>query len=302
MSKTAGLLILSTTLAFASFACYDHSPAPPRVAVASNDYREPRPVAPSEPPPKPLPGDTYGSPPPGYGDEPLLVQRPPEQRAFLDAYARVGRPRLTVFVNRSLEGDIVDAKGNVEHNATYLRPGEYDEVSARSLDYNAIENILSDWLAANGQTTLISPGMARQRMTEDQLKDIQSGRPRALSEIAQQLGVDVLVQVQAHPTKQTAQGLEVRLVAEALNIKGGQSIGRAVVDVPPPLVKTTINTYTRYLARKLMDDMTTSWTAMAQNAPPPPPPPPHTEVAPPPPSAPPAPTPAPAQTAPKSTE
>jgi len=80
-------------------------------------------------------------------------------------------------------------------------------------------------------------------------------------EIAKQLGTDVLVQVQARPTRQTPNGLEVRLIAEALNIDGGDSIGRAVVDVPPPLEKRTLNKYTRYVARKLMDDMTYAWSA-----------------------------------------
>jgi len=51
----------------------------------------------------------------------------------------------------------------------------------------------------------------------------------------------------------------MRLLAEALNTRGGQLIGRAVVDVPSPLKKTTINKYTRFVARKLMDDMTATW-------------------------------------------
>jgi hypothetical protein len=52
----------------------------------------------------------------------------------------------------------------------------------------------------------------------------------------------------------------VRLIAEAFNIEGGDSIGRAVVDVPPPLEKRQLNKYTRYIARKLMDDMTYAWS------------------------------------------
>src|SRR5204863_4908498 len=108
---------------------------------------------------------------------------------------------------------------------------------------------------------IISPTMARQRLTEDQLKDIQSGRPIALSEVAQRLGADILVQVQARPSRQV--GYAVRMVSEAINTRGGQSIGRAVVDIPPPLDKYRINQYTRFLARKLMDDMTSSWGAIA---------------------------------------
>jgi hypothetical protein len=69
-----------------------------------------------------------------------------------------------------------------------------------------------------------------------------------------------LIQVSAHPTRQTQNGLEIRLVGEALNIKGGQQIARAVVDMPPPLDKSTLNRYTRFVARKMMMDMTQAWS------------------------------------------
>ncbi len=251
-------------------------------------------------PEKPLPPrrSPEGAGRPPFDDEPLVSQRPPEEAAFVDAYRRVGRPKVTLFVNRTLEGDIIPvnedrvvsktirdqhATGSVdvetghgysaEHfkstgpvsvhdtKTTYLHQGQYDEVQAKSLDYEAVETIMADWMAANGQITLISPTLARQRLSDQQVKELQEGRPQALSEVARQLGADVFIQVQAHPTRQTEQGLEVRIIAEAMNTKGGQSIGRAVVDVPPPLIKTTINRYTRYLARKLMDDMTATWSA-----------------------------------------
>ena len=79
--------------------------------------------------------------------------------------------------------------------------------------------------------------MARQRLSDPQVKDLQEGRPEALGGVARQLGSDVLLQVQARPTVQTHNGLQVRLVAEAVNLRGGQSIARAVAEVPPPLDK-----------------------------------------------------------------
>src|SRR5712671_4791777 len=150
---------------------------------------------------------------------------------------------------------------DLRHDRPYLKRGEYDDAGARSLDYQAVENILTDFLACQGAIEIISPTMARQRLTDEQVKDLQSGRPQAMREIAQQLDADVLIQVSAHPTRQTQHGLEFRLVGEALNIKGGQQVGRAVVDIPPPLEKTTLNRYTRFMARKLMMDMTQSWTS-----------------------------------------
>jgi hypothetical protein len=263
--------------------CRDNTPPPPRVPVpvpesdrraAMREYEEMKPL----PPPRADEG-----PRPPFYDEPLVSQRPPEQRAFVDAYTRVGRPRITLFVNRSLEGKIIpvnpaDPLVSVEHNRTrsrggnprderrdtldvYLRPGQYDEVSAKSIDYEAIENIMLDWMGANGQVTLISPTLARQRLSDQTVKEMQQGRPQVLSEVAQQLGADVLIQVQARPTKQTPEGLQVRIIAEAMNTRGGQSLGRAVVDVPPPLDKPQMNEYTRFLARKLMDQMTETWSA-----------------------------------------
>ena len=103
--------------------------------------------------------------------------------------------------------------------------------------------------------------MVRRALTDEQVQALEQGRPQVLREIAQQLDTDILVQVQARPTRQTPQGMHLRLVVEAFNIEGGQSIGRAMVDLPPPLEKTTINKYTRFLARKLMDDMISTWSA-----------------------------------------
>jgi hypothetical protein len=269
---------------------------------------------------KPLPGRSQGAdiPPPPFYDEPLVNQRPPEQRAFVEAYEAVGRPRILVFVNRTLEGEILPVnpedplatverrrtvRGNVnvetrdvrtrdryydyrggrddrerldrfesrgpgeytETTEVYLRPGEYDEVAARAMDYEAMENILTDWLAADGRVEVVSPVMARQRLTDQQVKELQEGRPRVMGEIARELDADILVQVQARPTRQTRRGLAVRVVTEAINVRnGGQSIARAVVEVPPPLDKPQLNRYTRFLGRRLMDGMANSWQALAE--------------------------------------
>jgi hypothetical protein len=211
------------------------------VPVPSQDQASVRESDPAKPLPPPQHHAGFDDAPP-FDDVPLVNQRPPEQSAFVDAYRRVGSPRITLFVNRTLEGKMIP-------------------VNQDDLQYGAVENIMTDWLAANGQVTVISPTLAQQRLSDQQVKELQEARPQAQSEVAQQLGADVLIQVQAHPARQTSNGQEVRLVAEAMNTRGGQSIGRAVVDVPPPLEKTTINRYTRFLARKIMADMTDSWLA-----------------------------------------
>jgi hypothetical protein len=292
-------------LALAAMGAGCHSPQPvPRVAVpsAGNGVLM-RPAAPE----KPLPPQEAVDDRP-FADEPIIKQALPGEGNFVQAYRQVGAPRIVLFVNRTLEGNIIPVTNHqplvsVEQTRTsstgvtvqqretysrqgyanesrheqtdryqsngpseyhertevYLRPGEYDEVAARSLDYQAVETIMTDWLRANGAVEVVSPTMARGRLSDEQIKELQSGRPRSMAEIARQLDADVLIQVQAHPTRQTPQGLQVRMVAEAISLRGGQSLGDAVVDVPPPLDKVRINTYTRYLASKLMDDMTQTW-------------------------------------------
>lgn len=321
MRRLAG--ILAAGLAASVLAgCADNSPAPARVAVPPTDQMR----ASNQPEIKPLPGPADAGdqlPPPVFDDQPLVSQRLPEERAFVSAYEQVGRPRILIFVNRSLEGQIVPLNPDepittVEHKAqtsgaitadsqhssgnygywydshhdtnshfqstgpaeftesttVYLHPGEYDEAAAKSLDYEAVENVLTDWLSAGGRVAIVSPTMARQRLTDEQVKDLQSNRPRMLGEVARELDADILIQVQAHPTRQTEEGLEFRLIAEAINVRGGESIARALVDVPPPLDKPRINKYTRFLARKLMDGMVGSWESFAgrpEGAPPAPP-------------------------------
>ena len=196
-------------------------------------------------------------PPPPFEDPPLVVHSPPEQREFLRAYDDVGRPTIAVFVNRSFVAEPLgkDVKGHG------------NELGTRSIDYEAMENILTDWLAADGRVEILSTTGVRERLSAGEARDLEDGDLKMNDETARRLDADVLVQVFARITKQTPEGPEVRLVSEAVNIRGGQSIGRAMVDVPAPLTKPQLNRYTRFVARKLMDGLTQTWTRMADEAP-----------------------------------
>ncbi|MDB5297600.1 MAG: hypothetical protein JWO31_3583 [Phycisphaerales bacterium] len=223
---------------------------------------------------KPLPGpESAEPPPPPFYDAPLVNQRPPEQRAFVDAYNAVRRPRLAVFVNRTLAGeaepvdavgeppvDRYDREGRRSPPTPAVRPGTYDEAQAKRIDYATIETVLTQWLAADGQTTIASPSAVRERLTADEVRKLQEGRTRELGDLVKNLSADVLVYVQAQPTRQTEQGLEIRLNAEAINIQGGEQIARATVLMPPPLDTEKVNRFTRFVGRKLMSDMTMSWS------------------------------------------
>ena len=244
---------LATTV---TIGCADHPSVTPVERYPVPSARNPDAPRLESDRPKPLPDQSQywlseGPPPPPFDDVPLVTQRTPEQGRFEQAYRGVGKPRITLFVNRTLEGEIVSA----------------NEEEARAIDYEAMENILTDFLACQGSVEIMSPTMARQKLNDEQLKNLQSGAPRVLREIAQQLDADILVQVSARPTRQSQNGPGVRLVGEALNVKGGQQIGRAVVDIPPPLEKTTLNKYTRFVARKLMTDMTQAWMAVEPEKP-----------------------------------
>lgn len=307
MNQASRWISLSVA-AVAVVGCRSNDPRPvPRVPVPMGNGAPTRTYDPIRPLRGPTEDEGFARlPPPAFDDAPLVTQAPPEQPMYVDAYDRVGQPRIAVFVNRTVEGEIIAAERRrtlvgvertqestgavdiessdrrdgpwdrsstssdrfktngparvTERAEVYLEPGQYDEVQAKAIDYQAIELALSDTLAANGRVTLVSPMMARQRLSDDEVKELQAGRPKALREVAEKLDADVLIQVQARPTKQTSEGLGVRILVEAINTRGGESIARSFVDVPPPLDKQKINNYTRFLARKTMYELAGTWS------------------------------------------
>jgi hypothetical protein len=195
---------------------------------------------------------------PRKGPDPAQVARD-----FLDAYHKVGEPRFIIFVNRTLNGEIIPVNDYQEAKGTYLRPGQYDEANAASIDYQALENQLTEAFGQGGQIMVVSPTVARDKLGEAQVKDLQNGQPQVLSALDTRLGADVLIHVQIHPTRQTHSGLEFRVVAEAVNVKGAQSVGHALADVQRPLDQEQIHGLSQYLSTKLMADMIGSWSAPA---------------------------------------
>jgi hypothetical protein len=313
IQKTTQVLLAGFSVAIFQMGCV--TSAPPAESAGPVKVVDVPPSIPPTDKPLPLPQNPSNIPP-GFDDPVLLHQEPPEQPAFVDAYNRVGKPRVMVFVNRTVTGDLIpvnptgpeitvqntqqsngpvkvnenanttnnnyystltqnssrsfESNGSAKYTDTtdvYLKPGQYDEAAAKSIDYELIENLISDNLSADGKVTVITPTYARGRLTDQEVAELQSGRPQMLGELAEKLQCDVLVQVTARPSAQTDQGLGIRLIAQAFNTRGGQAVGHAAVDVPPPMTKIKLNNYTRFVSRKLMDGMTQSWTTMAANAP-----------------------------------
>jgi hypothetical protein len=161
-----------------------------------------------------------------FSDEPLLVDLPPEARRFVEAYREVGRPRIAVIV---------------------------DPTIGQTIDYGMMEMLLTDWLAADGQVSIISPNVARSRLSKDQVKAAEGGDADAVRDVA-----DILVHVTSGPSQQN-RVRDIRILAEAMEVRGGDSLARAAVDMNAPMTKPKLNEYTRFLARKLMDGMTTTW-------------------------------------------
>ena len=307
-------LLLAATLAAAgsvNLGCRTSRPLEPAPVPRAGDGR----LQQSDPT-KPLPESSRYQP--GYpnGDAPLDVAPPPEAGPFVSAYDAVGRPKIVVFVNRTLEGAVVpttrerilsgrrrvietdgpvdatrtqsrqsyDDNGNYyggrsrgssgtaeerftttgptrleDRTETYLAPGEYDEIAAKRIDYAGLENALADALGVRGEVTILSPSVVRQRLSLDEVRALQQGRPAVLDGLRQRLGADVLVQVQAHPTAQTDRGLALAIVAEAMNTDGAESIGRANASFDGPMSAYRLDAVSRYLSRRLMDDMTGAW-------------------------------------------
>lgn len=295
-----------------------------RTPVPSPDNPDARRV--EHDPIRPLPVDAYEEPMGMYPqDPPILEVPPPEAGPFVQAYNAVGRPKIVVFVNRTLEGavmptteerilsgrrEIIEADGSVDiqqretsggvrerggyrggsysENRTdregsftttgparverrtevYLPPGEYDEIWAKRVDYAALENALADALAVRGEVSVLSPRLVRQRLSAEEVAALEAGRPAVLEDLAERLGADVLVHVQALPTAQTDRGLDLRIVAEALNTMDAASVGRANADFHPPMSAARLDAVSRYLARRLMDDMTGAWVVPAGQLPP----------------------------------
>jgi hypothetical protein len=228
----SGRSIVISIIAFAWLTGCSDSP-PPRATTVPASIPDPV---------KPI-SDPNASIQPGYDDPPLVNQQLPEEPRFVQAYVAVGRPRIMIFVNHTLDGNLLP----VNDAATLA----------------TIETTLTDWMSAQGQTTIISPISARQKLTEPELADLQSGHPQMIGPIAGKLQADVLVQVECRPSKQADQPLLVTMIAQALNTKSGQQLAQASVQTSLPMDNPTVSRTTRIIARKLMDEMTNTWNATA---------------------------------------
>ncbi len=236
----------------------DTTPPPPMASVPPlGSYSNVRGASPKPLPQQDAEGGAYQL---AFEDEPLITQAPPEQPAFVEAYERVGRPRIALFVNRTFQGQPLVPPTTPPPDRKAVPEGAIELSPPARIDYDAVENILTDWFAGGGKVALVSA-----KLSEAQAQSVSNGEPNALAELSKKQQIDVLIVVQAAETRQTPRGVEIRLIGESVNTIGGESVGRAVVDLPPVLTKQVVNEYTRFVARKLMSDMTRTWNNAKPN-------------------------------------
>lgn len=221
----------------------------------------------------------------------------PEASAFIDAYRRVGRPRIAVVVNRSLEGATAEAPpapgaylrpadergrpltpvrdywGGREpervrlsdqqpqprpaDQRAYLRPGQYTDAQAASVDLATFEAALEAWLAADRNVSIVSGSTVRRALDAEQRRGLEAGHPEALAGVARE--AEVLIHVQARPTRHVAGELEVSFQAAAMNTRDGRLLSRAAVDSAGPIDSTRAERLARALAGGLMEGLTQAW-------------------------------------------
>ena len=118
--------------------CADTTPPPPRVLVpasAEHDSSQLRTSDAIRPNPAPPPLPNVGRAP--FHDEPIVEQAPPEQGAFVEMYKKVGSPRILLFVNRTMQGDILPVNSDhpsatITHTRTSNGPVDVESSSSAS--------------------------------------------------------------------------------------------------------------------------------------------------------------------------
>jgi hypothetical protein len=149
----------------------------------------------------------------------------PSSSKFIDAYDRVGKPHIALYVNKSI-------------------------------DQRALEIRLIDALGSAGRVTIVSPQYLHEKLSATQLDELNSGDKKVLNELATQADADVLV----HVHDQAQGGSRSVLVAEAVDTRRGESLARVETDFTPPLDLVQIGKTIPPLVAKLTDQMADTWT------------------------------------------
>src|SRR5439155_27111701 len=163
---------------------------------------------------------------------------PAVSAAYLDAYDRVGRPRVLVVVVRP------------EQPERALVPGDYD----------LLQRVVRDVIAGGGQVAVVPPQTVRERLSPSQARELQSGTAKSLADIGAALRADVLVEVKISPA-----GEQTQLIATARNTRDGQPIATAAAIIPSLSPRRQIDFAGRLLGERTVDALAEAWDRFARD-------------------------------------
>ena len=241
MRATRSVLAIGLTVA-AVLAAGCRTPPPPRIQIPidsrGNDYTTYR-----HDPVKPLPPSAtqsaQESPQSSGYAAPSTLQPPAVSQAYLDAYDRVGRPRLLVLVERASQ------------TPRSIVPGDYD----------TLERVIRDALAADGQVAMVPPAAARQ-LNQQQLTGVFAGDAKAIADAGDLLHADVIMQVRVSPGASVRE--ETQITATARNARDAQQIATAAASIPPPPQRRQIDFAGRLLAERVVDELAAAWDNLSR--------------------------------------
>lgn len=243
--KVLTIGLLSGCVASLGGAC--RTPPPPRIQVPTesrgNEFSTYQ-----HDPVKPLPPSATRSAvenPQVVAVDPPPNMPPAVSQAYLDAYDRVGRPRILVLVERQ------------PNPPRAIVPGDYD----------TLERVVREALGAEGQVAVVSPSMVR-TLNEQQLRDIHAGKQQAMADAGSVLHADVLVTVRVTPPPAERADADTQITATARNTRDAQSIATAAASIGAPPQRRQIDYTGRLLAERVVDELTSAWENLARTAPP----------------------------------
>jgi len=258
MKFSAGMILLALAVTgTTAWAQQDIRRAPVPGPADTQAYR-PVPAQKPLPPPgfvpglppqgQPMPGPAAGGAP--QGQPAVAPQELPNEANFIKGYMAQRRPRIMIFVNRTMAGDAT------------AKAGDASGVTAD--DYEMIESSLVRYFDNSGKITICDSDAARAKLNHEQILRLENGDAATARILSTELQQDILIRVTASPTKEATSGHpSLRLVAKAVSTTDARMMGESFVDMPLPVGKTAVNVFTGYLADELMGDMSQKWAQTA---------------------------------------
>jgi hypothetical protein len=256
--------VAAVALSIASMGC-QQEPVVPRSAIPAPDNQAAYQPVPQQ---KPLPPEATGEYPGGPNGPvlPVTHQPLPEEDNFVKGYQAARSPRIMVFVNRTIQGDVLppdNLAALVQQPNGQPANGKYDNIGASRTDYEALELSLLNFMSAPG-VDIRDSALLRSKLGREQTLRLENNDRSVLPLLEQELQTDILIQVSATPTSHASSGQAVRMLAKAIRTTDARVLASDYQDLPLPLTKTVINVFTRRVAENLMVGMANVWGNGAQ--------------------------------------